>query len=197
MKLGRARDEAVGSGRRARARGVSHGAALVRVRVPDAQQGPVDWPLIERALDTPLPGDYVDLVHRYHGLVIDDWLGVRMPRPGSERYYVEGILSCLDALDRARRDGRAGGHIPYPGPGGLLPWGGSLDGATFYWRTSPAGPERWTVVVQAAGGEWDEVPRNLTGCLAGLVLGDIRPQGLPPYFPAPDPSVSVDPAWRP
>ncbi|WP_255955653.1 hypothetical protein [Streptomyces odontomachi] len=153
----------------------------------------IDWDLISRSLGTRLPQDYMDLVHRYQGLVIDNWLGVRMPRPAMEPWYVDGMREHLLELEDAWMTGDTEGHVPYPRPRGLLPWGGSIDGDTFYWRTHPEGPEAWTVVVCGACNDWKEVDRDLTGYLAGLVLGEVEPcSGVPADFPGAAPSISVD-----
>ncbi|WP_189931469.1 hypothetical protein [Streptomyces sulfonofaciens] len=181
-----------------------HGAARTarRNRAPGSGHDPaagraVDWRLIAGELGTRLPGDYVELVHRYQGLVIDDRLGIRMPRPGWERWYVDGMRDCLQELEVCWTTGDSGGHLPYPRPRGLMPWGGSIDGDTFYWRTHPDGPEAWTVVVCGADNGWEEVERDLTGYLAGLVLGELEPCGaLSPDFPGSAPSVTVDDGRR-
>jgi hypothetical protein len=138
-------------------------------------RGRIDWTLIADALGTRLPEDYVELAHRYQGLVIDNWLGVRMPRPGLEPSYVEAMREDLLDLEDAWMAGDSGGHVPFPRQRGLLPWGGSIDGDTFYWRTHPDGPQAWTVVVCDACDSWEEVNRDLTGYLAGLVLGEVEP----------------------
>ncbi len=158
----------------------------------------IDWALIADALGTPLPRDYMALVDRYQGLVIDDWLGVRMPRPGWERSYVDTVGEGLLELEDAWMTGDSGGHVPYPRPGGLIPWGGSIDGDAFYWRTHPEGPEAWTVVVCDSRNEWREVSRDLTDYLAGLVLGEVElGEWLPRDLPGAAPSVSVDGWGRP
>lgn len=142
--------------------------------VPDVRSR-IDWELITQALGTRLPEDYMELAHRYQGLVIDNWLGVRMPRPGLERCYVDTVREDLYGLEDAWRTGDSGGNVPYPRPRGLLPWGGSIDGDTFYWRTHPDGPAAWTVVVCNACDMWEEVNRDLTGYLADLVLDEVGP----------------------
>ena len=175
-------------------------AAALRPVDPDRRGAPatdradgVDWAYITRALGTPLPRDYQDLVERYQGLVINDRLGVRMPRPGLEQWYVDGVREHLLELEDAWRTGDSGGHVPYPRPRGLIPWGGSIDGDTFYWRTHPDGPEAWTVVVCGACDDWQETDRDLTGYLAGLVLGEVEPcGGLPVTAPGTPPSILVD-----
>ncbi|GHJ35158.1 hypothetical protein Sm713_07670 [Streptomyces sp. TS71-3] len=157
----------------------------------------VDWKLIADELGTELPVDYVELVRRYQGLVIDNRLGIRMPWPGWERWYIDATRECLQELEDCWLTRDSGGHVPYPRPRGLIPWGGSIDGDTFYWRTHPDGPEAWTVVVCGADDVWVEVERDLTGYLAGLVLGEIEPcGGLSKGFPGATPSVSVDDGWR-
>lgn len=152
----------------------------------------IDWMMIFRELGTELPSDYLALAGKYPPFTLDEFLAVRIPRNGGEQYYVEGLRNQMRELGELRDDGRSRGYVPYPEPGGLICWGSSCDGDGFYWRTSGGSPDLWGIVVRGANDDWHEFSGSLTAYLAGLVSGEVSPDGLPPDFPGPSPLVEAD-----
>jgi hypothetical protein len=73
----------------------------------------------------------------------------------------------------------------YPAPGGLLQWGGSIEGDLFLWRTSVAGPGDWTVTVASRNGGWWHYAGGVVQFLAELLDGTLEPWALPNIDPAP------------
>jgi hypothetical protein len=154
----------------------------------------VDWSQIARSLGCSLPTDFVQLSESYPRLVIDDYLAVMCPSQGNEQGFVRGIREDLIALDAIDTTLVSGTYLPYPAEGGLLPWGSTPDGDVLYWRTVGESPDEWTVVVAPRDYEWHEFDLGLTGYLAGLISGEVPPDGLPSDFPGDCPDVEVDEA---
>ncbi|MFJ3087782.1 hypothetical protein [Streptomyces sp. NPDC086838] len=153
---------------------------------------PVDWAFIEREVGCAFPADFVELSTHYPPFVLDEFLSVHVPEAGRERNFVAGIREMTGTLASLRDDGMSHGHVPFPEPGGLVPWGDSCDGDDFYWRTGGDGPDDWTVLVAGRNDDWCEFRGSLTQYLAGLVKGTVAPDGLPPDFPVDDPAVTID-----
>ncbi|WKV76526.1 hypothetical protein AW27_033745 (plasmid) [Streptomyces sp. PCS3-D2] len=80
-------------------------------------------------------------------------------------------------------------YVPYPQPGGLISWASSNSGDTFYWRTSPADPDAWPVVVRTDNADWVEFPVGAVEFLAGVYGRTIDVPGMPRNFPSDDPKV--------
>lgn len=161
--------------------------ALASIRLDHPRD--IDWVHISESLGTGLPPDFMDLSEHYSSFAIDDFLSVRLPRPGMERRYVASLQRDLRDLEELRSADAAGGYAPYPENHGLLPWGETIDGDRFYWRTLGSDGSKWTVVIAGRNGDWVEFDGSLTSYLAGLVSGEVAPDGLPPDFPGSSPSV--------
>ncbi|MFR9794352.1 hypothetical protein ACL02U_00335 [Streptomyces sp. MS06] len=157
-----------------------------------ADVNPVDWDFIEREVGCRFPADFVEMSRAYPSFVLDDFLSVHVPEPGRERNFVAGVRQMLGTLRNLRDADMAHGYVPFPEPGGLVPWGDSCDGDDFYWRTVGDSPDDWTVLVAGRNDDWCEFRGTLTEYLAGLVSGTVPPDGLPPDFPGDAPTVSCD-----
>ncbi|MFE2097816.1 hypothetical protein [Streptomyces sp. NPDC059468] len=81
------------------------------------------------------------------------------------------------------------GYVPFPQPGGLISWAESNSGDSFYWKTSPADPDAWPVVVRTDNAEWFEFPVGAVEFLAGVYGRTIDVPGMPRNFPGEDPQV--------
>ena len=67
----------------------------------------------------------------------------------------------------------------WPEPGGLVPFGSTDNGDYVLWLPCGA-PERWSIVVwDRADGDFEVFDFDLTGFLAGLASGAIRPKAFP------------------
>ncbi|WP_405869809.1 MULTISPECIES: SMI1/KNR4 family protein [unclassified Streptomyces] len=160
--------------------------SMTRWRVPGGRN--VDWAAFEAVLGTALPSDFRALAEAYPVLVIDDFLSVSVPRPGTEASWAseareDEILQDLYEMDDTED------YVPFPQPGGLISWAESNSGDSFYWRTSPADPDAWPVVVRGANGDWSEFPVGAVEFLAGVYGRTIDVPGMPRDFPGDLPKV--------
>ncbi|MFF0431604.1 hypothetical protein ACFYU9_05145 [Streptomyces sp. NPDC004327] len=163
---------------------------LVDFRSPVARE--IDWQYIQGEIGVALPQDFMELSDWYPSFAVDEFLSVHIPDPGMEQYFVRGVRGQLEVLSRLRDTGRSLGYVPFPESSGLFPWGDSIDGDYFYWRTGVLESEPWTILVRGANDDWCEYNGSLTEYLAGLVRGTVPPEGLPPDFPGPAPVIDVD-----
>jgi hypothetical protein len=136
--------------------------SMTRWRVPSGHS--VDWTVLEAGLGTALPSDFRSLAEAYPILVIDDFLMVSLPTPGAEAPWAS-----------ASRDDE------------ILQ--SSNSGDTFYWRTSPADPDAWPVVVRTDNADWIEFPVGAVEFLAGVYGRTIDVPGMPRNFPSDNPKV--------
>ncbi|MEN8655933.1 hypothetical protein ABCR94_36560 [Streptomyces sp. 21So2-11] len=148
----------------------------------------VDWTALEADLGTALPSDFRSLTEAYLILVIDDFLKVSVPRPGAEASWASESRED-EILQDLYEMGDTQDYVPYPQPGGLISWAESYSGDCFYWRTSPADPDAWPVVVRGDNGDWSEFPVGAVEFLVGVYRRTIHVPGMPKDFPSDDPQV--------
>ncbi|WP_345041493.1 hypothetical protein [Streptomyces sannanensis] len=148
----------------------------------------VDWAALEADLGTALPSDFRSLAEAYPILVVDDFLTVSVPRPGAEASWASESRED-EILQDLYEMGDTEGYVPFPQPGGLICWAESNSGDSFYWRTSPADPDAWPVVVRTDNGEWSEFPVGAVEFLAGVYRRTLDVSGMPRDFPGDDPKV--------
>ncbi|MEW2076087.1 hypothetical protein AB0941_21005 [Streptomyces sp. NPDC013433] len=148
----------------------------------------VNWALLEAELGSALPSDFRSLAEAYPVLVIGGFLTVSVPRPGAEALWASESREDEVLHDLYERDDTHG-YIPFPQPGGLLSWGESHSGDSFYWRTSPADPDAWPVVVRGDNGDWSEFPVGAVEFLTGVYRRTIHVPGMPRGFPSDSPEV--------
>jgi hypothetical protein len=160
--------------------------SMTRWRVPGGRS--VDWAALEADLGTALPSDFRALAEAYPVLVVDDFLMVSAPLPGAEASWASGRRED-EILQDLYEMGDTENYVPYPQPGGLIEWAASNSGDSFYWRTSPAEPDAWPVVVRGANGDWSEFPVGAVEFLAGVYGRTIDVPGMPRNFPSDFPQV--------
>lgn len=130
-------------------------------------------------LDAVLPSDYRRIVEEFPAGWFQGFAGLHYPGvPLAWRHF------DLDARqDEARgllRDLRERGHdLPFavhPEPGGLLAWGSSRWGNSFFWTTEDRDPEMWRVVVSAPlFAHWEVFDGGVADFLLALVRGSFWP----------------------
>ncbi|POX56676.1 hypothetical protein C3489_04295 [Streptomyces sp. Ru71] len=113
---------------------------------------------------------------------------VSLPTPGAEEPWASASRDD-EILQDLYEMGDTEGYVPYPRPGGLISWASSNAGDAFYWRTSPAGPDAWPVVVRTDNAEWYEFPVGAVAFLAGVYGRTIEVPGMPTNFPGRNPAV--------
>ncbi|MFI2736868.1 SMI1/KNR4 family protein [Streptomyces sp. NPDC018711] len=155
-------------------------------RVPGGRS--VDWAALEADLGTALPSDFRSLAEAYPALVIDDFLMVSLPAPGAEAPWASASRDD-EILQDLHEMGDTEDYVPYPQPGGLISWASSSSGDTFYWRTGPADPDAWPVVVRTDNADWIEFPVGAVEFLAGVYGRTLDVPGMPGNFPGDDPKV--------
>ncbi|WP_328542417.1 SMI1/KNR4 family protein [Streptomyces sp. NBC_00371] len=148
----------------------------------------VNWAALEATLGTALPSDFRALAEAYPVLVIDDFLMVSVPLPGTEVSWAAGARED-EILQDLYEMGDTEGYVPFPQPGGLIGWADSNSGDSFYWRTSSPDPDAWPVVVRTDNAEWYEFPVGAVEFLAGVYGGTIDVPGMPGDFPSDFPKV--------
>ncbi|MER5890524.1 hypothetical protein ABT160_42425 [Streptomyces sp. NPDC001941] len=107
------------------------------------------------------------------------FLRVWVPTAGRERDYVLAVKGELETLQYLVEDSEAGSYRPFPAKEGLIPWGASLDGDVFYWKTNSTDPDRWPVVVGGASGSWSEREGGLIRFITDLAQGRFTDSELP------------------
>lgn len=149
---------------------------------------PIDWSFIRSELGVSLPSDFMALAEAYPPFSVDDFLVLNIPTPGEEQFFVEGVRSVLDDLMDLVQDEASHDYVPFPEPGGLLPWGSSFEGDNFYWYTRGE-PRSWTVVVAGRNDDWFHYRGGMTSYLAARMGGRPLADGLPPDFPSAQPVI--------
>ncbi|MBD0740321.1 hypothetical protein BGM09_13120 [Streptomyces sp. CBMA29] len=164
--------------------------ALLAIRSVETRR--IDWEFITREVGVSFPADFVELAEAYPSFSVDDFLGLLIPSPGEEKYFVSGVRRLLADLADLADSEMSHGYAAFPASGGLLPWGSSCESDTFYWRTAGEDPDSWTVLVSGHNDDWVSYPGDLTSYLAAKMRGTVPPDGLPPDFPSPVPVVEAD-----
>ncbi|WP_107092071.1 MULTISPECIES: SMI1/KNR4 family protein [unclassified Streptomyces] len=149
--------------------------------------------MIDRLLGVRLPSDYREFVLAYPAIELDGFLRVFAPVPGLEEGFVDEIREELEILGDLYESGDdlSGGYAPHPAENGLLPWGTSLSGDTFFWKVTADDGDRWPVVVGGRNGDWWEFEGGLIAFLVGLIDGTVERRGLPRDVPSARPRVHV------
>src|SRR5580704_4077461 len=109
----------------------------------------IAWGDVHRRLGAVLPEDYIQFIKRYGTGVIGGWLTVL--NPFAENRYQNLLVGGFEFLAAMREiKTEFPDSIPYPlyyEPTGLLPWGTSIDGDIFCWRTSGLSGHWATVII--------------------------------------------------
>ena len=135
-----------------------------------------DWSDIEFQLGLELPRDYRDFI-KFYGLgEFMKFIWIHPP-------YSDNTDACI--VRQAREIYRAYGRLRgfacrlWPYSNGLLPFGHTMHGDTLFWSTIGP-PDQWRVVVHSWA-DWtlEYLDCGLTDFLAGLSLGECRPESFP------------------
>lgn len=160
---------------------------LARLLAPPAQplesgRG-ADWGSVTDRIGEPLPVDFMQFIDRYGTGIINDFLTVLNPFSANARLnLLDQMFYHLSALRSLKA--QFPGACPYPlffEPGGLLPWGITIDSDIFCWKTSGVSGQ-WTQVIFPRHGDAEE--HNMTTCalLAAAIGGSITSSALPAPF---------------
>jgi hypothetical protein len=157
---------------------------LLTILIPPAnpqETGAADaWGEVTGRFGEVLPGDYMKFVQLYGTGAIGDWLTVLNPfaRNRHQNLFIAGFefLSGLRQIKVEFPD-----EIPFPlfyEPGGLLPWGISIDGDIFCWLTRGLSGH-WTVTVIGRHTGNEEFDMPMTQFLFEALTRKIKPACFP------------------
>ena len=180
---------------------------LLRVVPPPERPGDPflgRWLDVEATLGTPLPDDYKALVHVYGRGQFMEYIWIWTPK-AYDRY--DRLESQAPTVLKLFREDEYFTFPLRPDPGGLLPFGSTLDGDYLAWVTQGS-PDTWRVAVLDRGMGYQEVHEydcDVTDFLAGIATGEIDPPSFQtgmlecdhlfvPNPRGPDPLMKV--SWR-
>ena len=146
---------------------------------------PIDWESLQAALGVALPTDYREFADRYPALWIDGCLILRVPEPGDESTYVDGVFSINEEFVGLTED-----YTLHPERDGLIPWGATDTGDYFFWRRNGPDPDQWPAVVFTSRSYWWEQDGGFLALLVGLIDGSVEHKGLTPE-PGPNPTIDL------
>lgn len=150
------------------------------------------WGPIEVAIGSVLPQDYKAFARLYGSGCVMDFVVIDVPNnaDGGARFARQMGQICRACAHR----GEDGQNTYWPTPGGLMPMGWTTNGHQIFWLTEGQ-PETWRVAVWDRDGMFDEPVEmfdcDLTGFLASLTTGAIRPKAFP------DDVFPFEPPFRP
>jgi hypothetical protein len=136
---------------------------------------PIDWHVIETTLRVNLPDDYKEITEFYPGFEMCDFFAIARPRPGAEAGYADSMITDLEDLREDFGDGVP--YQPLADGSGLVPWGHSTSGDSYYWRFEHA--KAVTVVTGSRDDAFWEFPGTMTQFLTAWLGGTIQPLGQP------------------
>lgn len=163
--------------------------AIVEHRAAEPRR--VRWEVLKQELGVDLPPDFCAFAEAYPRLELDDFLLLHVPEPGDESSFVETVREAAELIRDLSEAGMSKGYVPFPEPGGLLEWGNSNQGDSFYWRTWSASPAEWSVVVSGRNDDWSEYAIGAVDFLAAVYRRDLVIPGISKCFPGEDPAVVV------
>ncbi|CAM5444225.1 MULTISPECIES: SMI1/KNR4 family protein [Streptomyces] len=155
---------------------------LIEIVPPGTARRTRDWNAVERALGTPLPEDYKELVEVYGGGVFDETVWLFDPECPDEDYnLVAQFAEREKVLGRLWQTEPKPAELDRPGTR-VLPWAYIEDsGAMLYWLAGPGqSPDEWTVMFnEGRGPEWEH---HATQC-APFLLAVLTGESESAYFP--------------
>jgi hypothetical protein len=149
----------------------------------------VRWEVLHEDLGVALPPDFRALAEAYPKLFFDEFLLVNLPEPGEELSFAASVRASAEIVRLLSDAGMAKGYVPFPEPGGLLEWGSSDCGDSFYWRTWSKSPSDWSIVVSGRNDDWSEYAIGVVDFLAAVFRKDFTIPGMPYGFPSWDSDV--------
>lgn len=150
------------------------------------------WDDVEAYLGTSLPSDYKRLVGAGESLSLGDELIIASPFSRTQTLLdLHTELGDIGAM-RHFEDPVDSPFPVYPEAGGLLAWGSCQGAGMYWWDTTAADPDAWSVVVTGDvdstldTGEIVEYQRHempMTAYLDGLMAGEIEAAALDDWPP--------------
>jgi hypothetical protein len=122
-------------------------------RFPDLQSAlgtptavaPVDWATTEEQLGLSFPADYKSFANAYGAGTFCD-ISIAVPGAAGSADFADLLQRSHAHLRASKRPGVPTPPI-YPDPGGMIPWGDTVDGMLCAWLPLGPDPDRWGTVV--------------------------------------------------
>lgn len=139
-----------------------------------------DWGRVNKYFNLPFPMDYIQFINKYGSGQIGKWLTVFNPFSNNPHlsiiHQTPQILSGFSVLKAKYPE-----EIPYTllfEPEGLLPWGISIDGDVFCWKTE--GPNgNWSIVIIGRHSGNQEFKLSFSQFLVEAIESKITPKAIP------------------
>ena len=146
-----------------------------------SEGGPnLDWSRVANMFGMALPTDYMMFIERYGSGEIGSWLTVFNPFTKNPNISLtEQFFRQLSSLSQLKEEFPE--SCPFPllyEPGGLLPWGISIDGDIFCWQTKGASG-RWPVIALGRHTDPEIFPFPFSQFLANSIAGEITFLAMP------------------
>lgn len=142
------------------------------------------WAEVTDRFGFPLPFDYTKFIDLYGSGQIGNWLTVFNPFSSNKNIsLIDQFFSSLSGLSELKKE--FPDSIPYPllfEPGGLLPWGLSIDGDLFCWATTGTNG-KWSIVLICRHSDPEEYRVSFTEFLIEAIKGNIKSAAIPQEWP--------------
>jgi hypothetical protein len=143
----------------------------------------IDWHDVENRLGFPLPADYRALMETYGEGAFDDFLWLLHPASPNPNLNLVNELRVLREALALDPDGAG------PPPEDLVPWAGTDNGDSVYWKFDSQRRLGSSVIVNESRGDaWPEYDLSATEWLLAVLTGRIRVPVFPDDFPSRHPS---------
>jgi len=139
-----------------------------------------DWGRVTNLFGKPLPGDYMAFIDKFGSGEIGGWLTIFNPFSSNMNIsLIEQFFFSLSSLSVLKEEFPE--TCPYPlmfEPGGLLPWGRSIDGDLFCWSTAGVSG-KWRIVIIGRHSEPEEYSLPMCKFIELCIKGEIAPMAIP------------------
>ncbi|TVO52632.1 SMI1/KNR4 family protein [Denitromonas halophila] len=139
-----------------------------------------EWGKITSKFGAPLPTDYMQFVELYGSGEIGGWLTVFNPFSKNPNIsLLEQFFCVLSSISEIKKEFPE--SCPYPllfEPGGLLPWGISIDGDIYCWSTSGSSG-KWKIVIIGRHSEPEEFQYSFSEFLSEAIKGNVESYTIP------------------
>ncbi len=157
---------------------------LVEIAPPPASPvdigGEEEWGTVTAYFGKALPVDYMAFIDRYGTVVLNRLLRVFNPfAQHKHQNLIDRFPNLLSIFSETKEEFPQ--LCPYPlmfEPGGLLPWGETIDGDVFCWTTSGMSG-RWKTVVMNRYDEPQEFDHSMVAFLLAAIRGELECSAIP------------------
>ncbi|MFI5801891.1 SMI1/KNR4 family protein [Streptomyces sp. NPDC051561] len=156
---------------------------------PKPELGEQTWEWLYERLGTRLPTAYTELMRQYGGGTWAGWLNLGTPLSADRLGLAEHARWGCDVY-RSLRDGHPE-YYPlavWPEPGGILPFGDTIDGDALCWLTVGDSPDDWPLIVHPRhSDQGPPLPLPLADTLLEWFRGRFAHEGFPSLGKVKDP----------